>query len=553
MIEIHGGVAGAEQDIAGVERARAHGRLPHRRANVDRAGGPVEQERILRQRDAPRVAGADVDNPALRDRQAARARPHAESQRHCAAVVPGGTGAADDDIAAAAHAAHETVDVRDGTCPLDHQRALALDIAHPELAGVGPGRAAPRHQDGAIAILETADDAIDAAHVAPRQDRYRAAPAFRPHQQGRAIDPARPGIGNRHARRVVALGVDRGEPVRDRAAVEDAQLARPATADEQVIRQGPGRTGIEHADPGRGARNHAGIDPPLRGAQDVEDHKGSARDRRVAGEARIVALQLRGARVMIELVPARAQAVQRGREDHEPDRIEVERAGAGAKTDLRRIHPAGGIGGHAAGRGADVDDAGSAGVAAQFDPPQAIRTHRDRTGVGQRQRAVAAGADDQAAIHDPGRAQARDLRRPHPARRQPQPAAGAAHGRPRGGRSATNRTRYRRRRGHWHRPSSPQASRHPSPPRRPTPVTPACRMPPSMRPPAPSALPGPCPARGHARWRPATGPCPGSGRCDRCDSWGLSFLLSWPGAGDAGAGAYGYRGPAQSVRPANYN
>ncbi|CUI77696.1 Uncharacterised protein [Achromobacter xylosoxidans] len=433
MIEIHGGVAGAEQDIAGVERARAHGRLPHRRANVDRAGGPVEQERILRQRDAPRVAGADVDNPALRDRQAARARPHAESQRHCAAVVPGGTGAADDDIAAAAHAAHETVDVRDGTCPLDHQRALALDIAHPELAGVGPGRAAPRHQDGAIAILETADDAIDAAHVAPRQDRYRAAPAFRPHQQGRAIDPARPGIGNRHARRVVALGVDRGELVRDRAAVEDAQLARPATADEQVIRQGPGRTGIEHADPGRGARNHAGIDPPLRGAQDVEDHKGSARDRRVAGEARIVALQLRGARVMIELVPARAQAVQRGREDHEPDRIEVERAGAGAKTDLRRIHPAGGIGGHAAGRGADVDDAGSAGVAAQLDPPQAIRTHRDRTGVGQRQRAVAAGADDQAAIHDPGRAQARDLRRPHPARRQPQPAAGAAHGRPRGG------------------------------------------------------------------------------------------------------------------------
>ncbi|MCY1530338.1 hypothetical protein D9M68_655210 [compost metagenome] len=135
---------------------------------------------------------------------------------------------------------------------------------------------------------------------------------------------------------------------------------------------------------------------------------------------------------MIELVLPPLAAVQGGREDLGPRRIEVQRASARAKAHLRRVQDAGGIGGRAAGRGPDVDDADRVAIAGHLDNPQAIGAHRDHALIGERQRATAVGADDQAAIDLPGRAQARYRHRALAVRRRPQPAVGATQRRRRG-------------------------------------------------------------------------------------------------------------------------
>ena len=170
MVEAQRGDARAELDRAGVERARTRSRLARSRADIEGAAGGKDQEPVRRQRHDPRAGGADVDSAALPDRQGARARSHAEAQDHRTAVVPGGTGAAHHDFTVAAHAAHIAVAVRDGAARLDAQGALAGYVAHPELAGIGPGRTAPRHQEIAAAVLLAPDDAVDAGDIPSRQD-----------------------------------------------------------------------------------------------------------------------------------------------------------------------------------------------------------------------------------------------------------------------------------------------------------------------------------------------------------------------------------------------
>ena len=173
--------------------------------------------------------------------------------------------------------------------------------------------------------------------------------------------------------------------------------------------------------------------------------------------------------------------------------------------------------------------------------PLAIGARRDHALIGEHQRAAAVGADDQAAVDLPGRAQARDRRRAHAVRRRSQPAAGAAHDRRRG----LDQQRTERgiaydqvigvvpvhRRCHV-------ADRHRTGQR-------LCGVALAAANTATSATPRErlLPRPGRARRPPATGRCLGSGRCDTRGSWALSFSCHGRRR-RCRAGAYGYRGPA---------
>ena len=174
--------------------------------------------------------------------------------------------------------------------------------------------------------------------------------------------------------------------------------------------------------------------------------------------------------------------------------------------------------------------------------PLAIGARRDHALIGEHQRAAAVGADDQAAVDLPGRAQARDRRRAHAVRRRSQPLAlrtivagdsissepnaASCHDQVIGVVPVHRRCHVANR----HRTGQRLCGRRGA----------GRRQYGHQRHAARTALAPP----GRARRPPATGRCLGSGRCDTRGSWALSFLLSWPVAGDAGAGAYGYRGPA---------
>ena len=148
--------------------------------------------------------------------------------------------------------------------------------------------------------------------------------------------------------------------------------------------------------------------------------------------------------------------------------------------------------------------------------PLAIGARRDHALIGEHQRAAAVGADDQAAVDLPGRAQAETVAVPTPSGVAPnQPlalrtivAGDSISSEPN---AALPMTRS------LSRSSSPQVSRRRSPPHRPAPAAGV-----ALAANTASATPRNGLPRPRACSPATTGRCLGSGRCDTRGSWALS-------------------------------